>query len=105
MHKKVAEDIVSGNKNLSTLEIGAGTLNHLQYEPAQEIYDIMEPFKELYEGSPLLKNIRKVYDDISDVTNTKYQRRSTIATFEHILDLLLVVAKSAILLNENNGHL
>lgn len=53
MHKKVAEDVADGNRNLSTLEIGAGTLNHLNYECTQEAYDIVEPYKELYDESPL----------------------------------------------------
>jgi len=105
MHKKVAEDVSGGSQKLSTLEIGAGTLNQLQYEPVQEEYDIVEPFKELFEGSPLLKNVRKVYYDINDVNNIKYDRITSIATFEHIMDLPLVVARAAMLLNEKNGHL
>lgn len=105
MHRKVAEDVTEKNKQFSTLEIGAGTLNQLQYEPAQESYDIVEPFKELYENSLLLKKIRKVYDDISDVNNIYYNRITTIATFEHITDLPFVVAKAATLLNKENGHL
>ncbi len=104
MHKKVAEDIVGTNKQFSTLEIGAGTLNQLKYEPTQEAYDIVEPFNELFEGSPLLKNIRTVYKDIQDVKNIKYDRITTIATFEHIMDLPFVVAKATMLLNES-GHL
>ena len=41
MHKKIAAD-TRQNSRLATLEIGAGTLNQLQYEPT-EIYDIVEP--------------------------------------------------------------
>jgi len=104
MYKKIAEDVAGGNQKLSTLEIGAGTLNQLKYEPAQEAYDIVEPFKALLEGSSLLKNIRKVYDDINDINNIKYDRITTIATFEHIVDLPLIVAKAALLLNKK-GHL
>ena len=104
MHKKIVEDVVASNQKLSTLEIGAGTLNQLQYEPAQDDYDIVEPFKELLEGSPLFKNIRKVYNDINDVNNIKYDRITSIATFEHIMELPLVVSKAALLLNKK-GHL
>lgn len=103
MHKKVAEDVIA-NKNLSTLEIGAGTLNQLKYEPAQKAYDIVEPFTELFEGSPLLHHVRTVYKDINEINNVKYYRITTIATFEHIMDLPFVVAKAALLLNEK-GHL
>ncbi len=104
MHKKVAEDVVRSKEQFSTLEIGAGTLNQLKYEPTQEAYDIVEPFNELFEGSALLKNIRTVYKDIQDVKKTKYDRITTIATFEHIMDLPFVVAKAATFLNEL-GHL
>lgn len=105
MHKKVAEDVAVGNKKVSTLEIGAGTLNQLKYEPVQQDYDIVEPFKELFENSLFLKNIRKVYNDINDINNIKYDRIISIATFEHIMNLPFVVAKSATLLNEKTGHL
>ncbi len=104
MHKKVAQDVL-GNKKLSTLEIGAGTLNQLRYEPEQEIYDIVEPFTELFENSPLLKKVRNVYKDINDLNDNKYDRITTIATFEHIMDLPFVVGKAATLLNEKTGHL
>lgn len=104
MHKKIAEDVSDGNQKLSTLEIGAGTLNQLQYEPPQEIYDIVEPFKALFEGSPMLKKVRNVYNDITDINNEKYDRITSVATFEHIMNLPMVVAKAALLLNEN-GHL
>lgn len=98
MHKKVASD-VSKKHSKKTLEIGAGTLNQLKYEQSTH-YDIIEPFKELFEGSPLLSNIRKIYTDIDEVDLTeKYDRIISIATFEHITDLPKVVAKAAILLD------
>ncbi len=100
MHRKVAED-VKNNNDKSTLEIGAGTLNQLQYE-IPKLYDIIEPFSELYENSEYRNHVRNIYDDIEEISNTiKYDRIISIATFEHILDLPKVVAKSAILLKEN----
>jgi hypothetical protein len=105
MHKKVAEDVLHTNEPGSTLEIGAGTLNQLKYEPVQQQYDIVEPFKELFEGSPLLQRIRHVYFDINEVPPNGYDRITTIATFEHIMDLPFVVAKAATLLNTSTGHL
>lgn len=97
LHKKVAQDL----KNItdkSTLEIGAGTLNQLKYEQTQ-VYDIIEPFKDLYEDSVYLDKIRNIYNDISDIslTNT-YNRITSIATFEHITNLPEVVARTCFLL-------
>lgn len=98
MHRKVAEDVQSG-KQKSTLEIGAGTLNHLRYEKQSAPYDIVEPFNLLYESSPQLNRIRKIYEDISEIPETtKYERVISIATFEHICDLPKVVAQSGLLL-------
>lgn len=98
LHRKVAADIV-GHSNKSTLEIGAGTLNQLKYENT-EPYDIVEPFEELFTDSPYLKKVRKVYGDIDEIDATnRYDRITSVATFEHIVDLPKVVAKSCLLLN------
>ena len=98
MHKKVAKDVKNVQK--STLEIGAGTLNQLKYENT-EPYDIVEPFAELYINSPRKKHIRHIYNDIDEIDlSVKYDRITSIATFEHILDLPKVIAKTALLLNE-----
>ena len=37
--------------NKKTLEVGAGTLNHLKYENLNKIYDIIEPKKFLFKSS------------------------------------------------------
>ncbi|MEP6924658.1 MAG: class I SAM-dependent methyltransferase [Pyrinomonadaceae bacterium] len=98
MHKKVAED-VKFDAHRSTLEIGAGTLNHLPYERQCGSYDIVEPFRSLYESSPHLDSIRNIFNDISNIPPTaKYERIISIATFEHICNLPEVVAKSGLLL-------
>jgi SAM-dependent methyltransferase len=104
MHKKIARDVSTLDKKYSTLEIGAGTLNQLHYESAGEQYDIVEPFTVLFENSPLKKNIRTVYKDIGDIVGVTYDRITTVATFEHIMDLPFVVAKAAMLL-KTGGHL
>jgi hypothetical protein len=106
MHRKVAADVQNGKGNVTTLEIGAGTLNQLEYETGKsKVYDIVEPFKELFEGSERLKGVTKIYADISEIEAGKtYDRITTIATFEHIMDLPFVVASAAKLLNAN-GHL
>ncbi|HDR68191.1 MAG TPA: class I SAM-dependent methyltransferase [Bacteroidaceae bacterium] len=100
MHKKVAKD-VKGKVNLSTLEIGAGTLNQLAYETTKP-YDIIEPFTELFNNSKFKPLIRDIYADIDEIDeNKKYDRITSIATFEHITNLPLVVAKTCFLLNPN----
>jgi Methyltransferase domain len=100
MHKMVAKDCIK-NPDLTTLEIGAGTLNQLQYE-SPKIYDIIEPFHELFENSELKSKIRNSYDDISEIRGEKlYDRIITVATFEHILNLPEVVEKSYSLLKDD----
>jgi len=95
LHKKVAEDVLNTSKDLSTLEIGAGTLNQLIHEPNVKNYDIIEPFKELFKGAKELYRINTIYDDISEIPlNKKYGRITSVATFEHILNLPEVVAKA-----------
>lgn len=100
MHRKVAADVASG-PGRSTLEIGAGTLNHLPYETHSKPYDIVEPFHYLYESSPLVERLGNVYDDVAEVRNdTRYDRIISIAAFEHICSLPAVVAKCGTILNE-----
>jgi hypothetical protein len=98
MHRRVADDVRHGASQ-STLEIGAGNLNQLPYEPGSTPYDIVEPFRELYQSSPHLARVRNIYADISEVpAQTKYERITSIATLEHVCNLPELVAQSAILL-------
>lgn len=100
MHRQVAGDL-AGRQRVSTLELGAGTLNQLAYEPQAEPYDIVEPFGALFEKNSLLSRVRTVYADLSQVPDTlRYDRITSVATLEHICDLPAVVAKSACLLGE-----
>lgn len=85
IHVKVAKSARGGVEN-KTLEIGAGTLNQLDYE-RPKIYDIVEPFRELYVKAPNLKYVRNIYQDITDVKNEKYDRITSIACFEHVENL------------------
>jgi hypothetical protein len=100
MHRKVAADIARPPQaGKTTLEIGAGTLNQLQYEAEVGPYDIIEPFVSLYQGSRHLNRIRNIYADISQVpSGSRYDRITSVATFEHILDLPAVVARCGLLL-------
>lgn len=98
MHRQVAADLSAGAKG-STLEIGAGTLNQLPYEPVVGPYDIVEPFRALYENAPGRHRVRNVFGDISEArAHGPYNRITNIAVFEHIMDLPVVVAHSALLL-------
>lgn len=103
MHKQVAKDVLEIQKSEKvTLELGAGTLNQLSYEPFVNIYDIVEPFSALYATSPTLKRIRNIYSDISEVPdNARYDRITSVATLEHICNLPEVIARSALLLNRD----
>ena len=62
--KCLAADVKDAHTAGATLELGAGTLNQLAYEPAGHAYDIVEPFKALYSDSPLLGGVRHAYADI-----------------------------------------
>jgi len=103
LHKKVAKDVIN-DPYKRTLEIGAGTLNQLKHENTVN-YDIIEPFTSLFEDSPYLDRIDKVYKDISEIDmSEKYDRITSVAVFEHILNLPEVVAKTCLMLN-NGGTL
>ena len=99
LHKKVAKDSMA---HLSTLELGAGNLNHLKYEIIGNEYDIVEPFQALYENKSNKNQIRTIYNLIEDIPLTnKYDRIISCATFEHIENLPYVVSKSGLLLSDN----
>lgn len=105
MHRKAASDVAGhASASKATLEIGAGTLNQLPYEPAGAPYDIIEPFRSLYRDSPLLGRVRNIYADISDIPETsRYDRIISIATFEHVLDLPALVARAGLLLTPDGA--
>jgi hypothetical protein len=87
MHRAVASDARAANPG-PTLEIGAGTLNQLAYEPHTKPYDIVEPFDALYRDRPDLDRVRRVYADVGRIPQTeRYVRITSIATFEHLTDL------------------
>lgn len=100
LHKKVAQDLKGNSNDIKTLEIGAGYLNQLAYEPNIISYDIVEPSEDFYSKSSYLRRVRKIFKDISEV-NESYSRITSIATFEHISNLPEVIAKAALLLEKN----
>ena len=102
MHGKVATDALHTPK--ATLELGAGNLNQLPYEPRSTPYDIVEPFRELFESSPHLERVRNVYHDISEVPeHARYQRITSVAVLEHVEDLPTLIARSALLLDKGGS--
>ena len=102
LHRQVAADVMADQSPRTTLEIGAGTLNHLAHEPDTGPYDIVEPFMDLYTDSPSLPRIRNVYADVREIPlSERYDRITSIATFEHVCNLPDVVATAGLLLQPN----
>ena len=98
LHKMVAKTASIDKK---TLEIGAGTLNQLQFENPS-IYDAIEPQHMLYENNSNKDKVRHFYDDISEIARTAtYDRIISVATFEHICNLPDVVKKCTELLYDD----
>lgn len=101
MHLQVARDL-TGDGPAATLEIGAGTLNQLPFEPSSRPYDIVEPFQALFSDSPHLAQVRDVFADLKEVpADRRYDRITSVAALEHICDLPGVLARSARLLAPN----
>ena len=98
-----AHKIISKKKfeKSKILEVGAGTLNHLKYEKSFSEYDIVEPFKKLFNDNPEKKKINAIYDSISKIENKQYDRIISIMTFEHLENLPEVVEKCHELLKED----
>ena len=102
MHKKVAKATpIKKDFTLDTLEIGAGTLNHIPYESANGNYDCIEPMDSLYKNSSYLPRIRNIFSDISEINSQrKYNRIISVAVLEHIENLPLVIKKSIELMED-----
>lgn len=98
MHRCIAADVRDGRAR-PTLELGAGTLNQLPYEPEGAPYDVVEPFVALLEDAPNKARVRDVFADITDVpADRRYDRITSVAALEHICELPFVLARSARLL-------
>ena len=103
MHNQVARDVRDGTPK-ATLEIGAGNLNQLPYEPHSNPYDIVEPFRELFESSPQLQRVRNIYGDVSEIPSQScYERITSIAVLEHVANLPELVARCALLLTKGGS--
>jgi hypothetical protein len=103
LHRQVAADL-HGGPGPATLELGAGTLNQLPYEPGVAIYDIVEPFTALFADSPSRGRVREVFADIAEApADRRYGRITSVASLEHICDLPAVLARAALLLDEGGA--
>lgn len=105
MHRQVAKDVASKKmQGTKTLEVGAGTLNHLKYYSDIQNYDVIEPMHSLYENSEERQKVHDFYDDITEIKDQNcYDRIVSIATFEHILNLPEVVAHCARLMKTDGN--
>lgn len=99
LHHSVAADRKMRGHGTETLELGAGTLNQIPYEEPVGSYDVVEPFVALYADSPHKGKVRDFFADMTDVPKERrYDRITSVATFEHILNLPEVIAWSGLLL-------
>ena len=72
----------------TSLEIGAGTLNHIPYEKIErKKYDVIEPKKFLYKNNKNKVLINKFYNNLKVVPNNNYDRIISCAVLEHLEDL------------------
>ena len=96
LHYAVARD---ASVDKSTLELGAGTLNQLPFEPVAAAYDIVEPMTFLFDGSPYRARVREAFNAIEDVPAERlYDRITSCAVMEHVCELPDLIARSALLL-------
>lgn len=97
MHRRIAGP-ARGDR---ILELGGGTLNHLPYESAHSVYDVVEPYCQMYEESPHRNRVGRFYRDISEVpADSTYDRILSVAVLEHLEDLPAVLAAAALLLGQ-----
>jgi hypothetical protein len=100
MHRQVSADVKLPRSH-RLLEIGAGTLNHLPYEPADVIYDVVEPSADMYDDKAGRDRIHAFYANTADIDGTlRYDRIISIAALEHMTDLPDNIAKAGLLLND-----
>ena len=72
-----------------TLEVGAGSLNHLEYEnfDKKHLYDVIEPKKFLYNNKKNKFLVHKFFKSLKHTKNKSYNRIISCAVLEHLEDL------------------
>jgi len=94
MHREVARRPAE-----TILEIGAGNLNHVPYHSSARAYDVVEPFRELWEDSPHRRRVRAIFRDIAEIPEpAAYDQVVSVAVLEHLTDLPGIMARAALLL-------
>jgi hypothetical protein len=82
----------------SLLEIGAGTLNHTDFQQSPS-YDVVEPAEWFISDGPRRSRVRTIFRDIREVPATsQYERIISIAVLEHVDSLPEIIARSGVLL-------
>lgn len=82
----------------SLLEIGAGTLNHTDFERSP-CYDVVEPAEWLFSDGPRRSRVRTIFRDLREVpAASRYERIISIAVLEHVDTLPEIIARSGVLL-------
>jgi hypothetical protein len=82
----------------SLLEIGAGTLNHTDFQESPR-YDVVEPARWLITDGARRSRVRTIFPDIRNVpADARYDRIISIAVLEHVDTLPETIARSAVLL-------
>jgi len=95
MHRRVA----AHSAGARVLELGAGTLNHLPYHPQAIEYDAVEPFRELWQDSPNLPRVHRLFLELAEVPPDRpYDSILSVAVLEHLTDLPAILARSGLLL-------
>ncbi len=98
MHRRVAAAHGLGDR---ILELGAGTLNHLKFEPAASRYDVVEPMKALLQDSPLRSRLHSEYASVFDIAQSEqYDRVLSVAVLEHFEEMPAIIAASGRLIAE-----
>jgi hypothetical protein len=97
MHHRVAAGVRDGN----LLEIGAGNLNHVPYLPAGCTCDAVEPFEDLWRGSPYYSRLGHIYSDLREIPQVMiYDCIFSVAVLEHLVDLPFTLARAGLLLRD-----
>lgn len=92
MHRQIAR-----RQGPDTLELGAGTLNHLPYEPRTERYDVIEPMQMLWQDSPHRSRVRNIYASSAEMPEpARYGRVISVAVLEHLTDLPAELARAVL---------
>jgi hypothetical protein len=105
MHRRIAAEQVVGN----VLELGAGGLNHVDYETTCARYDVVEPIAEIVINSPSYPRVDEYlggYDEFVELALTgelTYQKILSVAVLEHLTHLPWIVAASALVLEPHGS--